>query len=159
LLDYLAHHVDIDFFGYGADSLPRSSAVRQRHHGEAWALDMYRVLAQSYITVNRHIDVADNYANNMRLFEATGCGAMLITDAKANLGELFEVGKEVVAYSSHEEAVELIKYYSSHPEERDVIARAGQQRTLREHTYRQRIEELVEILETYLVKRRRGWVA
>ena len=31
------------------------------------------------ITINRHIDVSENYANNMRLFEASGCGALLIS--------------------------------------------------------------------------------
>ncbi len=111
---------------------------------------MYRILAQSYVTVNCHIDVAENYANNMRLFEATGCGTMLITDAKDNLNELFEVGKEIVSYRDPREAVERIEYYASHPDERDDIAYAGKQRTLREHTYRQRMEELVEILRNHL---------
>ena len=62
----------------------------------------------------------------MRLYEATGVGSLLITDQKDNLGELFEVGKEVVAYSSIEEAAELIRYYLDHPDEASEIARAGQ---------------------------------
>ncbi len=70
---------------------------------------------KSFITINRHIDVAENYANNMRLFEATGCGALLITDYKDNLNELFEIGEEIVAYRSPEEAAALIKYYLSNP--------------------------------------------
>jgi spore maturation protein CgeB len=74
-------------------------------------------------------------------------GAFLLTDDKKNLGTLFEPGKEVVTYSSPEEAIKLIDYYLDHPEEREAIARAGQQRTLREHTYHQRLQELVEILE------------
>ena len=45
------------------------------------------------IVVNRHIDVAEGYANNMRLYEATGMGALLITDRGRNLGELFEPGR------------------------------------------------------------------
>jgi len=36
----------------------------------------------------------------MRLYEATGAVFLLITDQKDNLGELFEVGKEVLAYNS-----------------------------------------------------------
>ena len=47
--------------------------------------------------LRRVLYVEDN-ATNMRLFEATGCGAMLITDAKQNLGDLFSVGVEIVAY-------------------------------------------------------------
>lgn len=150
LLEYLAAETPIQFFGYGARALPRRSPIRKRHHGEVWGLDMYRALARSKITLNRHINVAENYANNMRLYEATGVGSLLITDRKDNLGELFEVGKEVVAYSTPEEAAELIRHYLDHPEEAEKIAKAGQARTLSEHTYKKHMEELVPILRHYL---------
>tara|TARA_E500000318_G_scaffold72906_1_gene67491 strand:- start:6845 stop:7981 length:1137 start_codon:yes stop_codon:yes gene_type:complete len=150
MLEYLARSTPIEFFGYGAGSLSRSSPIVARHHGEVWGVDMYRALARSRVTLNRHINVAENNANNMRLYEATGVGALLITDRKDNLDELFEVGKEVVAYSSPEEAAELIRYYIAHPEEARTIARAGQARTLRDHTYQRRMEELVPVLERYL---------
>ena len=113
-------------------------------------MDMYRTLARSRITLNRHINVAENNANNMRLYEATGVGAMLLTDRKDNLHELFEIGKEVVSYSSKEEAAELVRHYLDHPQEADQIAKAGQARTLREHTYAQRMRELVPILKHHL---------
>lgn len=150
MLEYLARTTPIEFFGYGAKSLNRNSPILERHHGEVWGLDMYRALARSRITLNRHINVAENYANNMRLFEATGVGALLITEHKDNLSDLFEVGREVVAYSNAEEAAEMIRYYIAHPEEARAIALAGQSRTLREHTYQRRMEELVPVLERYL---------
>lgn len=150
LLEFLASNTPIQIFGYGADSLDTDSPILARHHGEVWGLDMYRTLARSKVTLNRHINVAENNANNMRLFEATGVGTLLITDRKDNLGEIFEIGKEVVAYSSEEEAAELIRYYLNHPEEAATIASAGQARTLREHTYRHRMKELLSLLERYL---------
>ncbi len=149
-LESLAEEVDIAFYGYGADTLNRSSPIVPRHHGEAWSLDMYRALARSRLTVNIHIDVAENHANNMRLYEATGCGALLVTDQKDNLAQLFEPDREVVTYSSTREAVEKIRYYLEHPSEAAAIARAGQARTLREHTYAHRIRELMDILPRYL---------
>jgi spore maturation protein CgeB len=148
-LEELARSVDIEFFGYGLDTLSESSPIRSRHRGEAWALDMYRALAESIVTVNVHIDVAENHANNMRLFEATGCGALLVTDQKDNLGELFEPGIEIIAYRDVAEAVQQIQYYLGEKGKAEAIARAGQKRTLREHTYRRRMEELVEILEKH----------
>lgn len=150
LLEYLADQTNIRVFGYGADSLPAFSPIRQRHGGEVWGLDMYRALACSRITLNRHINVAENNANNMRLYEATGVGAMLLTDRKENLHELFDIGREVVAYSCQEEAAELVRHYLAHPEEAAQIAQAGQARTLREHTYAQRMQELVFILKRHL---------
>lgn len=154
LLERLARETDMRFFGYGAESLDPSSPIIQRHRGEVWGLDMYRTLSRSRITLNRHINVAENYANNMRLYEATGVGTMLLTDRKDNLGDLFEIGREVVSYESPDEAIALIKYYAEHVEEAAAIARAGQERTLREHTYAHRMEELLPILRTWLGKRR-----
>jgi spore maturation protein CgeB len=150
LLEYLTEQTNMQIFGYGANSLPKSSPIHQHHGGEIWGIDMYRALARSKITLNRHINVAENNANNMRLYEATGVGAMLLTDRKNNLHELFEIGKEVVTYSSKEEAAELVHYYLDHSEESKKIAMAGQARTLREHTYEQRMQELVPILKRYV---------
>lgn len=152
-LEYLAQQTPIEFFGYGSDQLPPGSPIKDRHHGEVWGLDMYRALARSRLTLNRHINTAENNANNMRLYEATGMGAMLITDMKDNLHEIFEIDKEVVAYSSQEEAADKIRYYLAHEVEAEAIARAGQARTLRDHTYEARMRELVPILERYLGER------
>jgi len=153
-LEKLAQALDIEFFGYGADTLAPSSPILPKHRGPAWAMDMYRVLAESRITVNVHIDVAERFANNMRLYEASGCGALLVTDKKDNLHELFRAGEEVVAYRDANEAIERVRHYIQHPQDGAAIAKAGQTRTLREHTYRQRMVELVDILGAYLKRTR-----
>jgi hypothetical protein len=150
LLEQAARRAPIDFWGYGAEDWPPSSPIRRRYRGEAWGLDMYRVLAGARIALNRHIDVAGDYANNMRLYEATGVGALLLTDAKSNLGELFEPEAEVVTYASIDELVEKIGHYLADEEARVRIARAGQQRTLGTHTYAERMRELEGILVRYL---------
>jgi spore maturation protein CgeB len=149
-LERIASSQPVDIWGYGFDSLSENSVLRQFHHGELWALDMYNVLYNAKIALNLHINVAGPYANNMRLYEATGVGAFLLTDYKDNLNSLFEPGKEVVAYRSPEEALELIDYYLGHEEERKAIALAGQARTLREHTYYHRMGEFINILNRYL---------
>jgi hypothetical protein len=146
LLERAASRAPIDFWGYAADGWPETSPIRARYHGEAWGIDMFRVLYESRIALNRHIGVAEQYANNMRLYEATGVGTMLMTDEKENLPGLFTPGSEVVTYSGEDELVERVAYYLEHDEERRAIAAAGQARTLREHTYRHRMEELLAIL-------------
>ena len=154
-LEQLATRSDIQFFGYGADSLPSDSPIRARHHGEVWGMEMYRALARSRVTLNIHIDVAENYANNMRLYEATGSGALLLTDMKDNLGDLFKIDHEIVTYRNLDEAVEKIRHYTAHPEQAREIALAGQRRTLAEHTYASRMTELAGILEDYLSRKKR----
>ncbi|HEX9878828.1 MAG TPA: glycosyltransferase [Candidatus Binatia bacterium] len=150
LLEAVAGSSDIKVWGYGAEDLPADSMVKSRYQGVAWGEAMYGILSESKLTLNQHIDLAGNFANNMRMFEATGAGALLITDWKVNLEEMFEPGKEVLAYRNPQECVELIQYYLRHDDERAALARAGQERTLREHTYQRRMEELTDIVERYL---------
>jgi spore maturation protein CgeB len=146
LLERVAAEVPLEWWGYGARTLPPASPLRRRHRGEAWGLDAYRALAAGRICINRHEAIAGDYANNMRLFEATGVGTLLITDAKKNLPDLFEPGREVVVYRSDDELLELVRYYVEHAGEGRAIAAAGQRRTLAEHTYRHRLAKLVELL-------------
>lgn len=137
----------LEVWGYGADALQPGSPILGRHHGEAWGLDMYRVLAGARIVVNRHIEAAEGFANNMRLFETTGMGALLLTEDAPNLGELFTPGEEVETYGSESELVEKLRHYAAHPDEARRIAASGQCRTLAEHTYARRIAELARTLE------------
>ena len=65
-------------------------------------------------------------------------------------GTLFEVGKEVIAYSSIEECAEQMRYYLDHPQEREAIALAGQKRTLQEHTYWHRAQQLADMAKRNL---------
>lgn len=150
LMDLLAKETPVKFWGYGVDGLPAESPIRPKHQGVVWGKDMFAVLKSSLITINRHIDIAENYAANMRLFESTGCGALLITDYKDNLSDFFDIGNEIIAYRSPEECVALVKYYLSNPDEAGDIAFAGQQRTLREHTYEKRMEKTAELLERHI---------
>lgn len=150
LLEVLATRFgQMQIWGPGVNHLSKNSPIRERYAGQAWGLKMYQVMCESEMTLNTHGDKAA-YAGNMRLYEATGVGTLLITDWKENLHEMFEPGKEVVAYRTPEECAELVQYYLEHNDEREAIARAGQERTLREHTYYRRMQELVDILERYL---------
>jgi spore maturation protein CgeB len=125
--------------------VPEGSPIWRRYRGSAWGSDMYGVLGRSKITVNEHIDLAEDCANNMRLFEATGMGTLLVTDWKPNIGDMFVPGEEVVCYRNPEECLRLVRYYLDHEDERARIAAAGQRRTLRDHGFGQRAAELVSL--------------
>jgi hypothetical protein len=149
LLEHLAAATDIAVWGR-LDGVPEASPIRRRWRGAAWGDDMYRVLGRSRITINQHIDFAAGHANNMRLYEATGMGALLVTDWKEDLATMFDPGRDVVAYRSPQECADLVRHYLAHEDERRRIAAAGQARTLRDHTYRQRAAELVDLFAARL---------
>jgi spore maturation protein CgeB len=140
----------VEVWGYGAEELPPGSPILDHHHGQAWGLDMYRLLARSRLVVNRHIEAAEGFANNMRLYETTAMGALLLTERAPNLEDLFRPGEEVETYSSEAELVEKLRHYAEHPDEAVRIAAAGQARTLAEHTYERRIAQLADTLHQRL---------
>jgi len=153
LLAQAAERAPIEFWGYALSGWQRNEPIARAYRGEAWGIDMYRLLRSARIALNRHIEVAGDDANNMRLYEATGVGSMLLTDAKRNLGELFEPGREVVTYDNPDDLVTKIEHYLADEPERAAIAEAGQRRTLGAHTYRHRMVELSDILERALENR------
>ncbi|HEX42766.1 MAG TPA: FkbM family methyltransferase [Phycisphaerales bacterium] len=137
----------MNLHGFGYDGL--SDRAREFFKGPLFGLEMYRLYSRARVVLNRHIDIAGSHANNMRLYEATGMGALLLTDRKDNLHELFAPGREVVAYESAEHCAELLRHFLDSESERAHIAAAGQERTLREHTYRHRMAELAQMVQEY----------
>jgi len=112
-----------------------------------YGLSMFQQLANSKLTLNNHINASSQSASNMRMFEATGVGTCLLTDWKENLSELFEIDKEVISYKSVDECIEKAKWLLEHPKEREEIAKAGQARTLKDHTFAQRAIQLDSIIK------------
>ena len=47
----------------------------------------------------------------MRLYEATGVGAMLLTDGGSNLDDLFDPGREVAVYEGENDLIEKLTHY------------------------------------------------
>ena len=151
LLEKLAQEIKVDFWGYGEENLNNNSPIlRHFHKDRIFGKDMFSVLNQTKIFINRHINTASEYANNMKLYEATGMGALLLTDQKKNLSDIFLQGKEVVSYKDTKDLIKKTKYYLKHPAKARKIALAGQQKTLISHNYLNRMKEMVSLLEKYL---------
>ena len=136
-------------------ALPAKAGAFEVCEGDVTRIDLARTFdaatalfhVVSYQTTDA--DLCAFFAN-VRRHLRPGAPSLLLTDAKENLPQLFEPGKEVVTYDSAAECVELIEYFLEHEEERRTIARAGQERTLREHTYYHRMQEFAELTKPLL---------
>lgn len=156
-LEYLVQHTPLEIWGSGIERVAKSSPLHARHRGEAWGRKMYEILGRSQLTLNKHIDLAEGFANNLRLYEATGMGAALLTDAKTNLGDIF-TPQEVASYTTKEDCARQITHLLADPAACTAMARAGQQRTLDDHNYRHRTGEMLELLQNVLEGRARRWL-
>lgn len=145
------------FFINGKDIDP---AVAQFNHGALFGKEMHRVLAQSKIVIdsrgdirfrgNDDIDIAGNETINMRLFEAAGCGAFLLTENFENLPQLFKIGKEIETFKDAKELIEKIEYYLTHENKRKAIALAGQQRCLKDYSMQSRTKAFDDLIKKSL---------
>ena len=148
-IDYLAaaaNHAEIDVWTPSIPAAWENEQPPLRFHGPAWGQRMYEILGRSVMTINIHGEIAEGYANNLRLFEATGMGTMLLTDGRRNLDQLFRPDAEVVLFDDAAGLSDRLRYFSSHPEEARAIALEGRARTLRDHTWIRRMEQFVGLL-------------
>ena len=127
--------------------LPVHPGLKKHLTAPCFGLEMFRVLRDSKVTFNSHLNISVHSSSNMRMFETTGVGTCLLTDHMEKTSELFVPDKEVVTYRSAEECIEKVVYLLEHPSERNAIARAGQIRTLREHSFHVRAQVLDGIIK------------
>lgn len=70
---------------------------------------------------------------NIRLFALPAFGVMQVCDNKSRLGHVFKLGREAVGFDTAREAVELVRYYLDHEQERADIAWRGHLRYQRDY--------------------------
>lgn len=87
-------------------------------------------------------------ANNLRTFEATGCGAFLLTEHSREQAEvLFRDGEEIVCYRHPGELEQTAQRFLDDDSARARIAAAGQRRCLAEHTLAHRLQTWLRLAE------------
>lgn len=88
-------------------------------------------------------------AVNQRVFDVPASGGFVLTDHREQMEQLFEVGKEIVAYRSPEEATELAAFYLKNDAARLKVVQAGRRRVLAEHDYERRMVALAEAMRGF----------
>jgi spore maturation protein CgeB len=83
---------------------------------------------------------------NPRTFELAACSAFQLVDERSLLSEAFDIGKEMITFRNAADLKEKIHYYLKHPEERAAIAEKARARVLKDHTYDQRLEQMLSII-------------
>ena len=82
----------------------------------------------------------------LRVFEIMGSGGFLLTNYQEDMLEYFEPGIDFVYYDSYEDLMKKADYYLNHEEERQQIAKNGYEKIKNSHTYRHRLDAMMEVM-------------
>jgi O-antigen biosynthesis protein len=100
-----------------------------------------------YIRARLGLNISIKHDMPMRFFEGMSYGtAMLNNEDQEGWRELgFEDGKHFIAYKDDKDILKKIKYYLSHIDERESIAREGHRLVREKHTYVHRMKHLLDV--------------
>ncbi|MCX8065908.1 MAG: glycosyltransferase [Candidatus Hydrogenedentes bacterium] len=111
-----------------------------------------KIVAGSKINLNIHSSVIhegidpEADAINPRVFEIASAGGFQLCDPCKGLERLFDIHEEIPTYTDLKSLREKINYYLEHEDERKQIAKNARMRALKEHTYQNRAQEMLEFL-------------
>jgi len=115
---------------------------------------MVRLFSESRISVNFSAcggpwDMPNGRLVQIKLrdFEGPMSGALFFTEYQEELKEFYEIGKEIVCYHDADDLLEKARYYLREPEEGQRIRKAARARSLRDHTWARRFEQLFSDLK------------
>jgi len=135
------------------EGIPRKfllQEIRERYERTFIRKAHFSKMASVYSASKTGFNQAINRDLNMRAFEVLCSGALLVTsDVEDNEYEQIGLlhGKHLIVFSDPRDLFKQLDYYLSHESERKTIADAGRAQTLARHTYRHRMEAMLDTLK------------
>lgn len=82
----------------------------------------------------------------LRDFEAPMSRTCYLTGYTEEIEEFYELGKEIDTYNSIDELIDKTKYYLDHSSEAECLRSSGYERSLRDHTWVRRFQQLFKAI-------------
>ncbi len=150
-LDYIrfliTNGVDVQVYGNGWE---RFADIKPYWHGFLSHAEMIQIINRSKINLNFLWTSADREKCTIkgRTLEISACGAFQLsnfTDEFSNYG--FCDTENIAVFCDKADMLAKVRYYLSHDEEREDIARRAYEHVLRNHTWSQRFQEIFAKLD------------
>ena len=90
--------------------------------------------------------LAEGNSLNCRAFEIAGAGGLQLIEYRPAIEECFEPGKELLTFSTFEELMAHIEWARKDPNAMRDIRKAGARHALAAHTYKHRLEIILNAL-------------
>ena len=125
-------------------------AARQLPYLSFSKLREYICRSKLNLCITRGAHASVYASSSSRPFELGALGACIVANPYLGIEEWFEPEKELIVVHSAEEAIERYQYLLGNDRERIAIGSAARQRVLKQHTFRHRAQELINIIESYI---------
>lgn len=169
--------IDAFFYGHGREyraewidamirapslALPQARfAVRGTHLGDLGRAERlpylsfsklreYACRSRINLVITRKAHASVYASSSSRPFELAALGACMVCNPYEGLETWFEPEKELIVVHSAQEAIERYRWLLAHDDARQQLGQAARARFLKEHTFRHRARQLVQIIEGYL---------
>lgn len=143
--------------GPGWGRLPHRSPLRACAREEQVApAEWKKIYATAKIVLSVHYQDGRSpcHQASPRVFEAMACGAFVLCDAQRDVVTLFKDGEHLALFRDGRDLRRQIAHYLARPLERARIAEQGRRETMKNHTYRHRIERVLELVRTVQARER-----
>lgn len=146
---------DFKIWGTEWPAIPPFTNLVQEEARRLSVEEYVKVFNASAINLNLHSSTERNGVDptgdfvNPRTFELAACGAFQLTDSRSLLAELFAADEELVTFDSRESLIDKVRYFRTRPSEREKFAQAAQKRALAQHTYKHRMEEMLDYISQH----------
>ena len=142
----MAKGIPVKAYGTPIPRWIADSPVRDIHAGHLILTEEKARVFRSAAGVLNNLHPAEVDGVNLRLFEAAGSGAAVLTEFRPTVPDLFAVGAEVLAFRDFDELVEQASCLLGEPGLTARIGDAAARRAHRDHTMAQRVTTIVNTL-------------
>lgn len=141
VLQMLSEKYKVDLYTY--EETPALAKVRNR--GTAEVLREAPIIYKC-AKINLNISLRSILTGiPLRAFEIMGSGSFLLSNYQEDFLEFFTEGEDFAYYTDYEDLMNKTEYYLAHEKERQEIAENGKRKIKEKHTYRQRVDTIIEI--------------
>jgi spore maturation protein CgeB len=140
----MAKGIPLKLYGAGFPAWLGESPARRAHTGKSIFREEKARVFRSAAGVLNTMYPAEEAGVNVRLFEAAGSGAAVLSEFRPTVPELFAVGEEVLTFRDFDELVDQATRLLNEAGLSARIGDAAAARAHRDHTYDRRIATILE---------------
>lgn len=137
---------DLKLYGTWGGRYMNAMPLKEKYQGKKLFLDERAQAYSSAKIVINTLHPSEANSMNVRVFESACSGTLTLTEYRPVLDELYEVGAEIDCFRTARELREKVEFYLNNESLAKEIGQRGSERTLRCHTYENRVKKILSFM-------------